>query len=273
MSNGVQTLSVAEVLRIHEVLVRDFAETGDPIGPMGLRDIGLLESAVNRQHSGFLSAQKYREPLGSAATLTYGICCDHAFVNGNKRTALVAMLVHLDKNNLCLHSVKESELYQLMLAIADHSVGVRPVSRRLDRASTRRRSDEEVEAIREWLLGRATKVNRGERLITYRQLRRILSRFDIQLGTPHSNSVDVTRLETIETAFLRRRKTQVRRLGTIGYHDEGAEVSLKDLKAVRRMCQLTEQDGVDSDAFYGDADVIDAFVNRYRTVLRRLART
>jgi hypothetical protein len=50
-------------------------------------------------------------------------------------------------------------------------------------------------------------------------------------------------------------------------------VSVKDLKRLRQMCKLTEADGVDTDAFYSDTAVVDAFVNRYRTVLRRLART
>src|SRR5205823_1027572 len=112
-----QTLSVEEVLRIHEILVADFAATGDPVGQMGVRSIGLLESAVNRQHSGHGQTLKYPDSLGNAATLAFGICCDHPFVNGNKRTALVATLVHLDKNNLCLHDTSQSDLYRLMLSI------------------------------------------------------------------------------------------------------------------------------------------------------------
>jgi death on curing protein len=45
------------------------------------------------------------------------------------------------------------------------------------------------------------------------------------------------------------------------------------LKDLRRMCRLTEEHGVDTGAFYDGAEVIDVFVNRYRTVLRRLAKT
>jgi len=59
-------------------------------------------------------------------------------------------------------------------------------------------------------------------------------------------------------------------LGSVGYRDDGTEVSLKDLKSLRKLCNLREEDGVDSDAFYDEADAVDAFVNRYRTVLRRL---
>lgn len=272
MSNNVSTLSVDEVGRIHSVLVADFASSGDPIGEMGLRDRGLLESAVGRQHTAFGSTMKYPDPLSSAATLTFGIACDHPFVNGNKRTALVSMLVHLDKNRLCLHQTREAELYQLMVAIADHSVGLRPDPRRPDKDLKRRTADQEVAAIREWLQRRTAKLTRGERPITYRQLRQVLSRFGITLKNPHSNSIDIVKAEQKRT-LLRGMKVVEKRLGSIGYRDEGTEVSFKDLRNLRQTCDLTEEDGVDSEAFYDGADVVDAFVNRYRTVLRRLAKT
>src|SRR5262245_6018357 len=86
---------------------------------MGVRSGPLLDSAVNRQHTAIGNSLKYPDPLASAATLTFGICCDHPFINGNKRTALVSMLVHLDKNHLCLQNTTQSELFELMLAIAE----------------------------------------------------------------------------------------------------------------------------------------------------------
>lgn len=255
------------------MLVADFAASGDPIGNMGLRSRALLESAVNRQHSGHRERLKYAEPLGNAATLAFGICCDHPFVNGNKRTALVALLVHLDNNRLCLHRTSQNDLYQLMLGIANHSVGMRTDPRRRDKIPARRTADQEVAAIRDWLRERAEKLRRGEQLLTFRQLRQCLGRFGISLENPHSNSIDVVRTETKTRLFRREKQVVKKRLGSIGYRDEGTEVSLRDLKVLREMCKLREQDGVDSDAFYDSADVIDAFVNRYRTVLRRLAKT
>jgi hypothetical protein len=50
-------------------------------------------------------------------------------------------------------------------------------------------------------------------------------------------------------------------------------VSVKTIKALRRLCKLTEEDGYDTGSFYEGADSIDVFVNRYRTVLRRLEKT
>jgi death-on-curing protein len=64
------TLTPEDVLQIHEVLVADFAQASDPISPPGVRDLGLLESAVARQHVSFGSIEKYRSPIERAATLT-----------------------------------------------------------------------------------------------------------------------------------------------------------------------------------------------------------
>jgi death on curing protein len=272
-SSFFETLNVEDVLRIHRELVNDFARTGDPIGPMGVRTQGLLESAVNRQHTGHRDILKYPDPLSSAATLAYGVCCDHPFHNGNKRTALVAMLVHLDRNHLCILNTKESELYQLMLGIADHTLGLRLDPRRPDKVPSRRDPDDEVTSIKDWLKRRVAPLHRGERQITYRQLRQVLSRFGVSLEASRSNAVEVVKLVTVPGGLLRRARSEPRRLGTIGYRNEGTEVSFKDIKNLRRMCALTEEDGVDSDAFYDGADVIDAFINRYRTLLRRLAKT
>lgn len=270
MSRDLQTLAADDVRRIHEILVYDFAQTNDPISPPGLRSNHLLESAVHRQHTGFGQIGKYTDPVSNAATLTYGLCNDHPFYNGNKRTALVAMLVHLEKNGLCLRT-SESDLFNLMKEIASHSLGLRKGRRRHDK-ELRKTSDEEVRAIADWISDRKYEVKRGERPLTFRGLRRILSKYGFELENPHSNAIDIVKVTTRTTLFRGTREER-KRIGSIGYRDEGTEVSLKDIKSLRRMCHLSESDGVPADAFYGDADVVDAFVNKYRNVLRRLART
>jgi len=268
-----ETLTTEDVLRIHEILVADFARDGDPMSPSGVRSLALLDSAVHRQHVGLGSTLKYPDPVSNAGTLAFGLCCDHPFHNGNKRTALVAMLVHLDRNHFCLYGASQADLYQFMLAVANHSLGVRVDPRRPDRQPPAPSADEQVQAIRAWLAKRVEKLRRGERPVTFRLLRQILARFDYDLENPHSNLLDVVKIEQVPASLLRKARMVRKRIGSIGYKDEGTEVSVKDLKQLRRMCKLTEADGVDAGALYDDEVVVDAFVNRYRTVLRRLART
>ena len=269
-----RTLTVEEILRIHFSLVEDFSRSGDPISPPGVRSQALLESAVGRQDTGSYDARKYPDPIGSAATLLFGVCCDHPFHNGNKRSAIVAMLVHLDKNKMALRKTSQRELYAMILDVATHTLGQhseRRKSRRARRAE--RHADDEVGAIIDWLRLRAGKVVRGEKTVTFFDLRVILESFDFTLKNPKGNTIDVVKLVERQTGVFRRtRVLEEKRIGNIGYPREGADVPVRTIKYVREICRLREEDGIDSETFYGDQVVVDAFINRYRTLLRRLAK-
>ena len=171
----VSTLACEEVLAIHDRVVEDFADDADPVGLGGPREEGrLLESVVARQHVGFGDAVKYPDPLSNAATLAFGLCCGHPFHNGNRRTALVAMLAHLDRNRLTSFGARQNELYRMIKAVATHTLGVRPDPRNKRRKYTEREADEEVAAIAVWLKRYARAYERGERILTYKQLRKVL---------------------------------------------------------------------------------------------------
>ena len=273
----VATLSSDDVLRIHHVLCIDFAEADDPVGYGGVKSQALLDSAVGRQHAGFGPFKKYSDPISNAATLTFGICNDHPFHNGNKRTALVSMLAHLDKNRLTLRGeVRQDELYDLMLALAERGLGAERVPRRARHRVTRPRfgADHQVKALAEWLQPRVSSVSRKERQVTYRELPAILKPHGYALGARLSNAVEVIRETPRRRGIVRREEVIERKvIGRIGFRNEGEAVSRKTMKQLRTMCRLLEEDGVDSEALFDGADVVDGFVNRYRTVLRRLAKT
>ena len=83
----------------------------------------------------------------------------------------------------------------------------------------------------------------------------------------------MVRIEEETVGILRKKKQTARkRIGTIGYRDEGTVVVVGDLKKVRELCLLREKDGIDSGAFYDAEAVLDGFVNQYRGILSRLAR-
>lgn len=69
-------------------------------GSPGLRDAGLLESAVAAPQASFGGEPLFREPVEIAAAYLFYICRNHPFVDGNKRTALAAALVLLKENGL-----------------------------------------------------------------------------------------------------------------------------------------------------------------------------
>ena len=80
-------LTVDEALAIHDRLVRTFG------GPAGVRDLGLLESALFRPQTGY-----YEDIAQMAAALFESLVMNHAFVDGNKRIAFFATDVFLRLN-------------------------------------------------------------------------------------------------------------------------------------------------------------------------------
>lgn len=86
-SDAVQFLSVDEVLEIHTALIDRFG------GAEGVRDKGLLESALYRPRSGY-----YEDLVTMAAAMFESLINNHPFVDGNKRVAFFATDVFLRLN-------------------------------------------------------------------------------------------------------------------------------------------------------------------------------
>lgn len=270
-----QLLNTDEVLSIHERVRKDFETGDDPVGGDGVREGGhLLESAVSRQAVGFGNVLKHSDPLSNAATLTFGLCCNHPFHNGNKRTALVAMLAHLDKNGLTITGVNQKDLYAMIKSVATHSLGLRidPKRKRKAYAYTKRDADEEVAEIAKWLNARSRKIERGERQITFRQLRRLLQNRGLGVKSMKSGKAAIYRTETVRKGVLRKRVEVDKRVTIIGWPNDGQVIGIRELKRVRRVLQLDEEHGCDTSSFYDGADVIETFINEYRNVLRKLAK-
>jgi death-on-curing protein len=107
-------LTPEQVLFIHSRLV---AETG---GSHGLRDLGLLESAVARPKATFDGKELYPDLFMKAAALMDSLINNHPFVDGNKRTGITAAGLFLRINGLKLSaSSKDLEAATLRVATKD----------------------------------------------------------------------------------------------------------------------------------------------------------
>jgi len=109
-------LTVDEVLEIHLDQIQRYG------GAAGLRDIGLLESAVHAPAARFGGRFLLRDPFEMAAALLVSLVNNHAFIDGNKRTGTAASLVFLLLNGF---SIREDEpvLSDLVLAVATGTAG------------------------------------------------------------------------------------------------------------------------------------------------------
>ena len=104
-------ITTEQVLMLHSHLIK---ETG---GCDGVRDISLLESALDAPFSGFEGMEIYPSVQQKAARYAYGLVKNHAFIDGNKRIGAHVMLVFLTINGVELEYTQE-ELVTIILLIA-----------------------------------------------------------------------------------------------------------------------------------------------------------
>ena len=105
-------LTVEEVLDINAEVLG---------GRHALRDRGLLESAVARPRASAFGRDAYPDLLSKAAALLHSLTLNHAFVDGNKRTAVLATLVFLDLNGYII-CWDQREALDFILRLAERQV-------------------------------------------------------------------------------------------------------------------------------------------------------
>jgi death on curing protein len=104
-------LSLAEVLKLHDSII---SETG---GSHGLRDLGLLESALGQPQQTFGGENLYPTLAAKATALGFSMIKNHPFVDGNKRVGHAALEAMLMLNGMELSaSVDDSESEVLAVA-------------------------------------------------------------------------------------------------------------------------------------------------------------
>ena len=106
-----KVLTKRQILLLHSALIR---QSG---GSDGIRDEGLLDSAVSTPFQTFADQELYPSLLEKAARLGFGLICNHPFIDGNKRIGTHAMLVFLDINQITL-SYEDDDLIETILRVA-----------------------------------------------------------------------------------------------------------------------------------------------------------
>ena len=104
-------LTKRQVLSLHEQLLEEFG------GTAGIRDEGLLESALASPFQTFGGQNLYPSVQAKAAQLGFGLVCNHPFVDGNKRIGAHVMLIFLALNGIEL-SYTQQELIDVIFSVA-----------------------------------------------------------------------------------------------------------------------------------------------------------
>ena len=104
-------LSQDKVLLLHKLITE---ETG---GSAGVRDMGLLNSALESAYATFGGNELYTTREEKGARIGFSLISNHAFVDGNKRIGMYIMLVFLEVNGVILRPTID-EVVRVGLAVA-----------------------------------------------------------------------------------------------------------------------------------------------------------
>lgn len=114
-------LSMDKVITIHEDQIKDSR------GSSGIRDIKLLESAVNSPRMTFDGKYLYTSFLEMAGAYAYHIIKNHAFIDGNKRTGMFAALLFLEINSNAVH-LTNAQVFAVGMLIATTKISVQEIA-------------------------------------------------------------------------------------------------------------------------------------------------
>jgi len=114
-------ITVKDVLLLHDMAVD---ATG---GSHGLRDVGLLESAVARPESSFGGEELYPTIFLKAGALIHSLLRNHPFVDGNKRTSLFSAMTFLELNGYKFIA-EQMEIVEFALKVENDKLSVEEIS-------------------------------------------------------------------------------------------------------------------------------------------------
>lgn len=121
-------LTVKDILLLHNIAIDEFG------GSHGLRDLGLLESAVARPQSSYGGDDLYPTIFLKAGALVHSLLMNHQFVDGNKRTAMFAVMTFLELNGYKFIA-EQKEVVETALWIENKKPTIEEISKWLEKHS------------------------------------------------------------------------------------------------------------------------------------------
>jgi death-on-curing protein len=261
---------------------RLFGLTDEP-GDLGIKDQLLLQSALDRQLTGVPHALKYDTAFTNAATLAFGLCANHPYLDGNKRTALIATLAHLDKNGIMPSGFTHKVMADVMENVADRRVPLTapPTSAEVRKPrhhgkveeSVRADDTQVIEALSKFLECNSHQRSKDRaQNLRYGMLRKIIERHGFMLRGPNSNTMEIMKPKpaSLLQKMIGRHRESLTHVTSVGWPGDSKSVRPGALSLLREKLRMREEDGFDDLAFYSIEEAVDPLINEYRGVLRRL---
>lgn len=255
-------LSELDVFNAHFALA-DFFESSGEDARYGILNFGLLSSAVARQSVSFCGKCKWKDDESKVSTLAFGLDKNHAFNDGNKRTALLCLLLALHRKKRHL-VCKKSKLETLLIRIAANEMDKYP-----DFKKFRKHGDDAVVMyMSKFLRKNSRKIDNSFRTMTFEEFNRKLKKYGVKLDNAQGSFINVyQKKEKNFLGFISKNK-EVRIL-QIGFPGWKRQINPKAVKNVLKESGLIDK-GLDMKTFYEGGEPEYKLIEEYYTVLRRL---
>jgi death-on-curing family protein len=236
-------LSCEDVIDAHYLICDHFLKIGEGIAGFGPKDFGLLSSAVGRQLASAGGSFVYSDFWDIASSLIFGLINDHPFHDANKRTAFLSSVFFMMEHGY-LPAVDIKEVEDFTVEIAD-----------FNRAKGRHMEVSEISPRFKTMFRRQD--NRMSYLVTFNELKALLSRHGCSIDHPNGNYINVYKGDE--------------RVAQIGFPGWSKEVSRSAISTVRKSTGLLPENGFDAQVFFKGADPLSALIGQYEEPLKRLA--
>ncbi len=124
-------LTVGDVILLHNLAVDNYG------GSHGLRDLGLLESAVYRPQATYGGEDLYKTIFDKGAALVHSLLMNHMFVDGNKRTAMFSVMEFIELNGYEFVA-EQKEIVEYALYIENSQPEIEEISKWLKNHTKKR---------------------------------------------------------------------------------------------------------------------------------------
>ncbi len=258
-------LSEREVFDAHFVLADFFIATGEMVR-FGILNYDMLSSAVARQSVGFGNYSKWNDAYSQVSTLVFGLDKDHAFNDGNKRTALLCMLIALHRLKRRL-TCRKKELETLLIRIAANEMNNYKDFKKFVK---KHGEDATVMYTANFLRKNSRALDNTFRTLTYEEFNRKLKSHGVWLDNPQGAFIDVFQQVTEKKWLgLKQENKKVRKL-QIGFPGWKRQINPKAVRSVLKETGLTTENGIDLKSFYEGTEPEYKLIDEYFVILKRL---
>ena len=240
-----------DVLRAHYLIADYFVGMGEEV-LYGVKTPDLLYSAINRQEVVFAGKNKWNSPLEKCATLFYGLVKNHAFHDGNKRTALLIALYNLHLIGRT-PTEKQKDFEQLTVRIAGNKLSDYKVYQKY-----KDKEDSEILTITNILKKLTKKTDKRFYAMTFKEFGKRLENYGYYMTAPEKNYVKIYKYRS----YIWRKDIFIRQIGCPSLNSQINEKAAKTI--------LKDVGVEDNYNFFKGGEPLYKLIEDYRTPLARL---